>query len=405
MNNQQRLTMLVIRLQTPNDPEPAWANLGNKAADWTHGSWEALPPLARGQELALLIPSREVLLTQTSVNTRNQRQLQQAIPFALEDSIADDLEDQHIVWQARPGTALVDVAIIRRDRLRAWVKALQERQLRPTYILPDLFALPWEDGATTLWRQGDNAWVRTGLLSGYASNVRALPLLLNGMVDGKTEPLRLRLYSDTTETWAADPRFSILPETQPEQLLPTSLQPTLKLNLLNGLEDENRTQWRQQWRRWRLPAGLAAMAALLAIGIYGFENHRLQQQLDTLDAANLQLFTELFPSATDVDPRGLKNRLASELARVNGKDAAAGSPSHLPQLASFAAALNQTGGLTVEDIRAQSGSLTINLQAKNQQSIENLRETLEKSLGNPVELQSSRTADSVKATLTLGGQS
>ncbi|EIJ35195.1 type II secretion system protein GspL [Thiothrix nivea] len=397
--------MLVIRLQSPNDPEPAWASLGNTATNWTHGSWETLLPLARGQELVLLIPAREVLLTQTNVNTRNQRQLQQAIPFALEDSIAADLEDQHIVWQTRPASTLVDVAIIQRDRLRAWGSALHERQLRARYILPDLFALPWEADSTTLWQQGEQVWVRTGELSGYASSARALPLLLDGMAEGQAAPPRLRLYTDKTADWAADPRFSIQPETQAEQLLPASLQPALKLNLLNGLQDENRAHWRQQWQRWRLPAALAASAALLAVGIYGSESYRLQQQLDALDESNLRLFSELFPEASGIDPRGLKNRLASELTRLGGQQADSTTPSHLPQLASFAAALNTTGGLTVEDIRAQTGTLTINLQAQNQQAIETLRDTLEQALGNPVELQSSRTADSVKATLTLGGNS
>ncbi len=398
--------MLVIRLQSPNDPDPAWAVLTNKPADWQHGSWEKLLPAARGQDVVLLIPSRDVLLTQTSVNTRNQRQLQQAVPFALEDSIADDLDTQHIVWQTQATSSLVDVAIIRRERLREWVNALQTHQLRATSILPDLFALPWDAEATTLWEQGEHIWVRNGELSGYASSHAALPLLLDSLASGKTEPLPLRLYSDQADKWSADTRFAIVPETQAEQLLPSSLQPAFKLNLLNGLQSENNAHLRQHWQRWRLAAGLAAASALLGVGLYGVESYRLQQQLDTVDAQNQQLFTELFPGVSDVDPRGLKSRLASELARVRGKGSTAGATtSPLPHLASFAAAMGTAGDLTVEDIRTQSGTLTLNLQAKNQQAIETLRDTLEKSLGNPVELQSSRTADSVKATLTLGGTS
>ncbi|UOG93077.1 MAG: type II secretion system protein GspL [Candidatus Thiothrix sulfatifontis] len=398
--------MLVIRLQTPNDTEPAWAVLTNKPADWQHGSWEMLLPAARGQDIVLLIPSREVLLTQTSVNTRNQRQLQQAVPFALEDSIADDLDHQHIVWQTRADSTQVDVAIIRRDRLRVWVNALQMHQLRANSILPDVFALPWEAESLTLWQQGETIWIRTGELSGYASSPAALPLLLDSLTSGKTEALPLRLYSDQTETWAADPRFALLTETQAEQLLPSSLQPALKLNLLNGLQDENRANFREHWQRWRLAASLAAVTALLAVGIYGVESYRLQQQLDAVDAQNVALFSQLFPSVSDVDPRSLKNRLASELVRMKGQNNASGtSSSPLPQLAAVAAAMQTAGGLTVEDIRAQTGTLTVNLQAPNQQAIETLRDTLEKALGNPVELQSSRTADSVKATLTLGGKS
>ncbi|WGZ94873.1 MAG: type II secretion system protein GspL [Candidatus Thiothrix putei] len=398
--------MLVIRLQTPNDPEPAWAVLNNKPADWQHGSWEKLMPLARGQDIVLLIPSRDVLLTQTSVNTRNQRQLQQAIPFALEDSIADELEQQHIVWQTRPASTQVDVAIIRRDRLREWVKALQAHQLRPQTVLPDLFALPWGEDTLTLWQQGAYIWVRTGELSGYASTPPALPLLLDSLTSGQTEPVRLRLYSDQTDVWAADQRFTIIPETQAEQLFPSSLQAALKLNLLNGLQDETRAQFRQHWQRWRLAAGLAAGSAIVAMVMYGVGSYRLQQQLEAIDAQNLQLFAELFPDVSDVDPRGLKSRLASELVRIKGKGSAtATTTSPLPQLAAVAAAMQAAGDLSVEDIRAQTGTLTVNLQAKNQQAIETLRDTLEKSLGNAVEMQSSRTADSVKATLTLGGQS
>lgn len=398
--------MLVIRLQTPNDLDPAWAVLTNKPADWQHGSWEKLLPATRGQDVVLLIPSREVLLTQTNVNTRNQKQLQQAVPFSLEDSIADDLDNQHIVWQTHPNSTQVDVAIIKRERLREWVNALQTHQLRANVILPDLFALPWEADTPTLWQQGEFIWVRTSELSGYASTHAALPLLLDSLTSGKTEPVPLRLYSDQADTWASDPRFEITPEAQAEQLLPASLQPTLKLNLLQGLQDENRAQLRQQWQRWKLATGLAAASAILAVGLYGVESYRLQQQLDSIDEQNLQLFTELFPDVSDVDPRSLKNRLASEVARVRGKGSSSSNDtSPLPQLSAFAAAMSSTGDLTVEDIRAQNGELTLNLQAKTQQAIETLRDTLEKSLGSSVELQSSRTADSVKATLTMGGKS
>jgi type II secretion system protein L len=398
--------MLVIRLQTPNDADPAWAVLANKPADWQHGSWEKLLPAARGQDVVLLIPSREVLLTQTSVNTRNQRQLQQAVPFALEDSIADDLDNQHIVWQTRADSTQVDVAIMRRERLREWVNALQSQQIRVSSVLPDVFALPWDADSLTLWQQSDTIWVRTGELSGYSSTPAALPLLLDSLTSGQTAPLRLRLYSDQMAQWSADARFSIIPETQAEQLYPSSLQAALKLNLLNGLQAENKVHLRQQLKRWRVAAGLALASLAVAVGIYGVESHRLQQQLDTLDAQNLQLFSELFPGVNDVDPRALKSRLTSELVRIRGKGSDNANASHLPQLAAVAEAMQAAGGgLQVDEIRAQNTTLTLNLQTQNQQALETLRDTLEKSLGKAVEMQSSRTADSVKATLTLGGQS
>jgi type II secretion system protein L len=408
--------MLVIRLQTPTDTEPAWAVLnGTQPADWQHGAWNHLMPLIRTQPVVLLIPSREVLLTRTTINTRNQKQLKQALPYALEDSLADDPDSQHIVWQAQADSTQVDVAVIDREQLRRWVATLQSHHIRPQTILPDIFALPWQDGSVTLWQQGEQVWVRTGELSGYASSSHALPLLLDSLT-AENKPLSLRFFSDQTAEpaaastpavdWANDTRLHLIPETHAEQLLQASLEPAFKLNLLSGLQDESSQQFRQQWQRWRNAAGLAGACLVLAGGLYGVESFRLQKQLDQLDSENQQLFTELFPDAGTIDPRSLKNRLASELAGLKGKAGAADGDSPLPHLAKFAAALAQTqGGIQVEEIRSDNASVAIELQAKDQQAIETLRESLEKTIGNPIEMQSSRTADTVKASLTLGSKS
>ena len=153
-----------------------------------------------------------------------------------------------------------------------------------------------------------------------------------------------------------------------------------------------------------MTAILAAVVGALALGWYGADSFRLQRQLDALDADNLRLFTELFPDAGSPDPRGLKNRLASELASLRGKSGQTNTAGALPPLAQFAGAFAQIPGLVVEEIRTEGTTVTVNLQAKEQQPLETLRDTLEKTLGKPVDMQSSSSADGVKATLTLGGQ-
>jgi len=410
--------MLVIRLQTPNDPEPAWALLDSaQAGDWTHGSWETLLPFTHNQTVLLLIPSREVLLTHISLNTRNPRQLQQAIPYALEEVLVDDPETQHIVWQTRPSSDpdpnRIEVAVIARERLRTWVSALQARHLRAHMVLPDLFALPWETGTITLWQQGGQLWLRTGELTGSASTAGALPLLLDSLLanppadteSGEATPLRIRLHSDQPDAaWLHDPRLSIEPELHPEQLFASSLQPALKLNLLQGLVDENSSHLHQQWQRWRLAAGLAAFSAALALGLYALGNYRLQQQLNALDTANLSLFAEVFPHSQVPDPRELKGRLASELQGLKKKGAkASDTASPLALLSGLANSLAGAQGVQIEDIHTQADTLTVALQSKDLPPIENLKKTLETALGKPVALKSSRTDDAVKASLTLGG--
>lgn len=411
--------MLVIRLQTPNDTHPAWAVLDKKPADWQQGSWERLLPHARGQNIVLLIPGREVLLTQTSINARNQRQLQQALPYALEDSIAGELEEQHIVWQKRADSSTVDVAVMQLQRLREWQNSLQQHKLRAHYILPDVFALPVQEDGVTLWQQGNQVWLRTSKLAGYTCTPQTLPLFIetllptpsdsdaNDATDDELEPLKLRLFSDQANNWTNDERLHIIPESQAEQLQPESLQTAFPLNLLKGVQDENSAQFRQQWRRWRLAAVLGAAILVVGGGMFSFENYRLQQQLDGLDSENVERFQKLFPQTRNVDPRGLKNRLASEMARLQGKKGKQGGTAYspLPDLAAFAEAASDDPSLEVEKIRSRNNQLIIELSATDQESIETLKAVLDELVDGTVELQSSRTADRVEASLTLGGNS
>lgn len=396
--------MLVLRLQHPDDPEPAWALLNGASTDWANGSWDNVPPLAKGQPLVLLIPGRDVLLTHTTLNTRNQRQLQQAIPFALEESLADDTENQHIVWHPRSDSNQIDAAIIERERLRLWIAALAKRQLHASVILPDIFALPWDASTLTLWQQGNHVWLRTGELTGLSTTTAALPLVLTSLRANQPAPLRLRLYSDQPTTWANDEGIETIPELHAEKLHASSLQSGLPLNLLRGLADENRLQLRQQWQRWRFSAILVGVALTLGIAWQAIGNYQQQQQLDALNSENLRLFNELFPDAKATDPFSLKWRLDSELLRLQGNLGTSQSNSPLAALASFAEGFAGNNGITIEEIRAQQGNITISLQAKGQSAIDALRTTLENKLSN-IELKSSRTADTIKATLKLGGSS
>lgn len=397
--------MLVIRLQHPDDAEPAWALFKtNTSAEWAHGEWSQVLPLAAGQQVVVLIPSREVLLTQTSINAQNQKQLKQALPYALEDGLIQELETQHIAWQTQAQSSQVNVAIIEQARLREWLAACLARQIRPYAILPDVFALPWTNDSVTLWQQGDAIWLRTGELSGYAATETSLPLMLHSLIDGRSEPLPLRLYMEQENTLADDTRFLIEPETQAEVLNLSSLQPSLGLNLLKGLQAENRAQLKQQWQRWKLVASLALLTAMLGLAFIGLDVYRLKQELAQLDTQNTQLYQELFPNSPAPDARELKSRLDSDLMRVNN-GATGGANSPLASMAHFATAMQGVPNVKIMEINSSAGTLTIKVQTQEQQAIETLRANLEQNPAIPVSIQSSNNAGQVEATINLGANS
>jgi type II secretory pathway component PulL len=267
-----------------------------------------------------------------------------------------------------------------------------------------VFALPWTQAGVTLWQQGDSIWLRTGELSGYAATPSSLALMLYSLIDGRTEPLPLRLYMEQEHTLADDARFVIEPETQAETLSLSSIQPCLGLNLLKGLQDENRAQLKQHWQRWKLVASLAVFTALLGLAFIGLDVYRLKQDLAQLDTQNLQLYQELFPDSPAPDARELKSRVDSDLMRVNN-GATSGANSPLVSMAHFATAMQGIPNLKIMEMNASAGILTIKVQTQEQQAIETLRANLEQNPAIPVSIQSSNEAGQVEATINLGATS
>ena len=83
---------------------------------------------------------------------------------------------------------------------------------------------------------------------------------------------------------------------------------------------------------------------------------------------------------------------------MKGKGGTQTQRSALQPLATFAQAFASNAGLSVDAIQTQAGSVSVTLQAKEQQAVDNLRTAL----GEGVALKSSRSGDTIKASLTLG---
>ncbi|MCB1622286.1 MAG: hypothetical protein KDI44_16285, partial [Thiothrix sp.] len=257
--------MFILYLQLPDDQEFSFANLGNSApsAEWRRGQWKDLSTLIKGQPLVLLIPARDVLLTHTTLTTSNARQLRQALPFALEEQLIGDLEEQHFVWHDRRAGEL-DVAVIERPRLKQWLEMLKQHKLRAKAILPDLFILPVVEGIPTIWHRAAQVFVRTGPLSGFSCPESMAPLLIDNAFpeDAGEEERKARFYADTDDAGWHD-TFTQIAESQPNHLLRHSIQEGLPLNLMQGYQDESMSSFARQWKRWRT----AAVFALITLGI------------------------------------------------------------------------------------------------------------------------------------------
>lgn len=396
--------MLILRLQTPDDTEFAYAKLEGHAAsaEWRQGSWAQVSKINANQPIVLLIPSADVLLTRTLLVTSNTRQLKQALPYALEESLVGEVEDQHFVWQAEDANMLA-VAVIERSRLKAWLQTLKQHKLRAKAILPDVFALPWVVSMPTIWQKDGQAWVRTGAYSGFSCPAMSLPLLVNSLFEAEDQAPKVQLYTDQATDWQE--RLTIIPEPQANHLLQASLQAGMALNLLNGYQDESVSNFNRNWRRWKVAASLAFFCAAVWGGIQGMDIWRTAQQVQAAEQQNLALFQEVFPTIKDIQPDAIRSRVKSELSLL----AQANSPetdkiSLLPYLTMIGKVFQQEQGLRVTEIRARDGRLSVVFETADLNAIQRIGQGLTKLLGREILVKSTQANNIVRGEVTLGAE-
>src|SRR5690606_11540601 len=125
---------LLLRL----DPDGglSWLRHGGPHAA---ASMPGAPPasaLAAADEVVVLVPAGDVLLTETTLGARTRAQLLKALPYAVEDQVLAPVEELHFAAQRGEGDR-VGVAVVAKERLRGWLRRLDEAGIRADRLLPE----------------------------------------------------------------------------------------------------------------------------------------------------------------------------------------------------------------------------------------------------------------------------
>ncbi|MFP6796601.1 MAG: type II secretion system protein GspL, partial [Pseudomonadales bacterium] len=107
----------------------------------------------------LVVPTEHVVSIQVSIPGRSASQIRRGLPYALEEYLADDLNDMHIAsGTIRPGE-VVDCLVLPRTLLQDWLAALDDVGLKPGKALVDGTLLGCDDGAIGLLFEGERVLV------------------------------------------------------------------------------------------------------------------------------------------------------------------------------------------------------------------------------------------------------
>jgi len=87
-------------------------------------------------QLIVLVPAIDCLVTQVAIPSRQKRQQLKAIPFALEEQLADDIEDMHFAIGKRKNDGQLPVVAVSKTKVDNWLQILNAAGISASAMMP-----------------------------------------------------------------------------------------------------------------------------------------------------------------------------------------------------------------------------------------------------------------------------
>jgi general secretion pathway protein L len=360
-------------------------------------------PDTQNRRVTVLVPGDDVVLAHAHVPGKNRQRVLQAVPYALEEQFAEDIENLHFAVGAQADAAGYPVAVVSKARMDLWVARLKAMNVAPDAMYSEVQVLPFHDDSWSLLVDGDRALVRNGLYSGFASDLTMVDTLFGLYAGRESAPQRVQVYGDTVVDLGVIDAYIVEESRPPLGWMADGHARAAGVDLLQG-PYSFREDFRALLRPWRATAALLAICCLFALGAVGVENFRLAQQSEALSANIEQLFKRTLPETKRiVNPRAQMEQALRRLERQTG---AAGTE-FLALLGEAGAVLRRTGGVEINGASFRDGRLDLELAADNLQILDELKQALAGSGRLKAEIQSATTesGQKVKSRLRVEGVS
>ena len=366
---------LYIRMGSEAPARTDWATVDGDGRLETGSAPLAQVPHAPGDRLVVMVPGTEVLVTEVKIPGRRRRLLRQSLPFLLEESLADEVEELHFASGPPGPDGLLPVATVARPQMVHWLALLAEAGLTADILIPATMAVPITPGRWTVVLKGPEFLARQATWRMAAGETANLGYYLApvgpeaetpsgaGIVDcnGAGQPLELaglEIASSTTADFMTT--------------LVEGYNTSPSFNLLQG-EFARGARWLEVLRRWRLPLAASLLLAVLTATGLAHEYLRLRRESTRLTEEINASYLRAFPGSRVVNAKVQMEQRLDELL------AAARLQSNFFTLYDKMAPLAATAkGFDLDTLRFQGNRLELELSIDNLQGLEKLKTDLSK---------------------------
>jgi len=403
-------------------PQRATWSLCNDAGELTGKittcSLDEISENAGSHRIVVLLNSQCLHINQVKLPTQNLQKMLKAIPYAIEEFIAGDIENFHFVIAKNKSSDLTSVVGIEKSTLQSINQVFQKANINVEKIIPDALCMAANETQWVCLNYLNNTYLQTNTQYGIVLPNEILQYTLTNKLADKSlnTPEKILFFSEQHSNYAFDSipfeeiigdndieKLSVVYNTHPLVVFCGQYKQAASLNLL-----QNKFKPKQQssghWRHWKLAASLAAIWLMLNLGLTGYKYSQIKDENIITKAKIEKIYKKAFPQSKKIiNPRVQMEQKLKELKSGSGNT----NNGLIYLLAeSFGTLGSNNNNITMQSLTFRNNRMDIGLDGNNLQSIETLNKSLNKNNNIKSEITSSSSEkDKVKGNIRIEGQS
>lgn len=395
---------LLIHYYPTQAERTTWSVVNDKGeliSKITQGPLEQAADLARQNRVVILLDDSVIHISTVDLPAMSQQKLQRAIPFALEEQIADEVEDLHFVASASKDSPTF-AAGINRKQLDRILDELAQVGIQADAIVPDSLCLAASNEQWCALFDDDQVILQTQTLLGNVYDKENFDAILTAELsqadsDESTiaRPKKIVLFCKE-DTSAPDISgicgddieiIHVSYNTHPIVVYCGNYRQAMPLNLLQH-EYKPKNKHAISWRKWALAASLAAVWVIISLGSKAYQLHEVRQLNRQMEAEIIKIYKTSFPKSKKIVNARVQMEQKLKELKAGGGNA---SSSMVALLSQSARALAADRTIQLKSLSFRNNRLDISVTGNNLNALQNLNNKLNQIQGIRSEILSSNS--------------
>lgn len=344
---------------------------------------EHLAEKSQQRKVVVFVPGCDIAIKQLNVPAKSQRAIKLAVPYMLEDELAQDVDQLFFAYtniKNDTNTNNCFVAAVEQAQMNKWLAWLNDAEIRCKTMIPDVLALPVVESTWQAIMLGDQVLIKQNAWQAQVIDAAIWPLVSDNIVttfEAENKDVNLPVlqhYSPLVDT-STQLTLESMPEELPLALLAKGHK-ELNFNLLQG-QFSVKEKRSPALRTWQIAAAIMGVAFMMNLAYKGIYLWQLTNKQQLIEQEIINSYKQAFPKTKRVSPTTVKSQLKSKMAEIGSSDQSDG---FLALLANIEPAFATVKALKPDSIKFDSKRKELRLQASanGYQQFEQFKQQLEK---------------------------